>query len=114
MNMKTKNIQNEFSVIQSAMLSHVWLFVAPRPIACWSSLPMGFSRQEYRSGVPLPTLGALLDLGIELLSLRSPALAGGFLTTNATWEFSMSVNKHSETPHITYYSANDIWMSHIL
>ena len=114
MNVKTKNIQNEFSVIQSAMLRHVHLFVASRAIACQSSLPMEFSRQEYWSGVPFPTWGALLDLGIELSSLTSPALAGGLLTTNAPWEFSVSVNKHSEIPHITHYSTNNIWMSHIL
>ena len=30
--------------------------------------------------------GYLLGLGIELASLASPALAGGFFTTSATWE----------------------------
>lgn len=53
MNVKTKNIQNEFFVIQPAVLSHVRLFVAPQAIACWSSLPMGFSSQEYWSRLPL-------------------------------------------------------------
>ena len=47
---------------------------------------MGFSRQEYWSGLPLPTLGDLPDPGIEPESLMPPALAGGFFTTNATWE----------------------------
>ena len=35
----------------------------------------------------------LPDLGIELASLRSPALADGFLTTSATWE--AQVGSHS-------------------
>ena len=35
---------------------------------------MGFSRQEYWSGLPLPSLGDLLDPGIESVSLKSPAL----------------------------------------
>ena len=39
---------------------------------------MEFSRQEYWSGLPLPTPGDLPDLGIEH---TSPALAGGFFTT---------------------------------
>ena len=38
---------------------------------------MGFPRQEYWSGLPFPSLGHLLDPGIEP---RSPALAGVFFT----------------------------------
>ena len=45
---------------------------------------MGFSGQEYWSGLPFPPPGDLLDPGIELMSLRSPALAGGVFTTSAT------------------------------
>ena len=37
-----------------------------------------FSRQEYWSGLPLPTLGNLPDPGIEPMTLASHALAGGF------------------------------------
>ena len=37
---------------------------------------MGFSRQEYWSGLPFPIPGDLLDPEIELLSLASPAFAG--------------------------------------
>ena len=39
---------------------------------------LGFSRQEYWNGLPFPTSGDLLNLGIEP---TSPALAGGFFTT---------------------------------
>ena len=42
---------------------------------------MGFSRQEHWSGLPFPLPGDLSDPGIELVSFVSPALAGGFLTT---------------------------------
>ena len=41
---------------------------------------MGFSRQEYWSGLPFPAPGDLPDPGIEPASLVSPALAGGFFT----------------------------------
>ena len=34
-------------------------------IACQAPLSMGFSRQEYWSGLPLPSPGDLLDPGIE-------------------------------------------------
>ena len=39
---------------------------------------MGFSRQEYWSGLSFPSPGDLPDPGIEL---SSPALIGGFFTT---------------------------------
>jgi len=47
---------------------------------------MGFSRQEYWSGLPCPLPGDLPYPGIEPMSLESPALAGGFFTIGATWE----------------------------
>ena len=49
-------------------------------------LSMGLSGQEYRSGLSYPIPGDLPDPGIERTSLTSPALAGGFFTTSATWE----------------------------
>ena len=50
---------------------------------------MGFSRQEYWSGLACPPPGDLPNLGIEPESLMSLALAGGFFfffTTTASWE----------------------------
>ena len=37
-----------------AHLSRVWLFAAPWIVACQAPLSMGFSRQEYCNGLPLP------------------------------------------------------------
>ena len=50
--------------------------------------PWGLSRQEYWSVLPRCSPGDLPDPGIELVSLMSPALAGGFIavTTGATSE----------------------------
>ena len=45
---------------------------------------MGFSRQEYCSGLPYHPPGDLPDPGIEPTSLMSPALTVGFFTTSAT------------------------------
>ena len=56
------------------------LFVIPWTVARHTPLSMEFSKQEYWSGLPFPTLGDLADPGIEPMS---PALAGGFC---ATWE----------------------------
>ena len=47
---------------------------------------MGLSRQEYWSGLPFPPPGDVHDPRIEPTSLLSPAVAGGFFTTSATWE----------------------------
>ena len=46
----------------------------------------GFPSQEYWSGLPCPPPWDLPNPGIEPVSLMSPALAGGFFTTSATWE----------------------------
>ena len=46
-------------------LSHVQLFVTPWTVAHQAPQSMGFSRQEYRSGLPLPSPGDLPDPGIE-------------------------------------------------
>ena len=54
-------------------------------VAHQSPLSIGFSRQEYWSGLPCPSPGDLPDPGMEPLSLMSPALAGGFLTARAPW-----------------------------
>ena len=67
--------------ISAQSVSHVWLFVTPWTVAHWTPLSMGFSRQEYWSGLPFPSPGDLPDPGIELESLTSPALEGRFFTT---------------------------------
>ena len=51
--------------------SHVQLFATLWTVALSASLPMGFSRQEYWGGLPLPPPGDLPDLGFEP---ASPAL----------------------------------------
>ena len=56
--------------------------VAPWTAARQARLSMGFSRQEYWSGVPFPPPGDLPDPGVELES-ESPALAGWLSTTSA-------------------------------
>ena len=62
--------------------SHIQLFATPWTVAHQAPLSMGFSRQEYWSGMSCPSPGDLHDPGIEPVSLRSPALAGGFFTTS--------------------------------
>ena len=53
--------------LQLCLFPTLWI------VACQASLSMGFSRQEYWSGLPCPPPGDLLDPGIKPESLRSPA-----------------------------------------
>ena len=64
--------------------SCVWLFVTLWTVVCQAPLSMGFSRQEYWSGLPCSPPRDLPYPGIELVSLISPALAGRFFTTSTT------------------------------
>ena len=70
----------------SSRFNCVQFFVTPWSVAHEASLSMGFSRQEYWSGLPFPSPGDLPDPGIEPTPLASPAFSGGFLITSATWE----------------------------
>ena len=65
------------------MLSRVRLFAIGWTVLCQAPMSMGFSRQEYWSGLPCPP-GGSSHPGIEPASLTSPALAGGFFTISTT------------------------------
>ena len=72
--------------LHACMLSHfscVWLFVTPWTITHQDPLSMGFSRQEYWSGLPSPPPGELPDSGIEPTSLIFLSSARGLFTTGA-------------------------------
>ena len=56
-------------------------FVTLWTVAHQAPQSMGFPRQEYWSGLSFPSPGDFPDPGIEPVSPGSPALAGGFFTT---------------------------------
>ena len=66
-------------------------FAFPWIIACQTPLSMGFSRQEYWSGLPFPAPGDISNPGIEPMSPSSPALASGFFTTEPSGQYSFLV-----------------------
>ena len=57
--------------------------MSPWTVAHQTPLSMGFSRQEYWSGLPFPSPGDLPDPEIQL---TSPALSGRFFTTEPPWK----------------------------
>ena len=62
--------------------SHVRCFETIWTVTFQAPLSMGFSWQEYWSGLPCPSPGDLQGLKLCLLCF----LAGGFFTTSDTWE----------------------------
>ena len=62
-------------------LSGIQLLMTPWTVAHQAPLSMKFFKQEYCSGLPFPTPGDLPHPGIKPMSLLSPALGGGFFTT---------------------------------
>ena len=62
------------------------LLGTPWTVAYQAPLSVEFSRQGYRGGLPFSAPRDLPNPEMELRSLTSPALAGGFFTTSATWE----------------------------
>ena len=67
-----------FLLVKLKSLSRVWLFATLWTVAHQAPLSMGFSRQEYWSGLPVPSPGNLPDPGIEP---KSPGLWADALTS---------------------------------
>ena len=85
----------------TCVLSHfsrVRLRVTPWTVALQAPLSMGFSREAYWSGLTFPPPGELPDPGIELMSLMSPAFAGGFFTASTTTQSSFLAQPFLEVP----------------
>jgi len=62
---------------------------------------MGFSRQEYWSGLPCPSPGDLPDPWNDPVSLTSPALAGGFFTHQLSQKNKTSYSNNSLLRKVT-------------
>ena len=67
-----------------------WLFATPGTVAHQAPLSMGFSRQEYWSGLPFPSPGDLPNPGIKR---RSPTLQADTLTTEPPTYPSQNISK---------------------
>ena len=76
------------------LLSHIQVFATPWTVAHQAPLSMGFSKQKYWSGWPLPSPEDLPNPEIEPTFLVSPALAGRFFITSATCE---ATHTHTHT-----------------
>ena len=80
--------------------------VTPWSVAHQAPLSMGFPKQEYRSGLPFPPPGDLLDPGMKL---ASPSLAGGFLTTEKHQLVTTNQMTQNDLLGLTFSSTPDHW-----
>ena len=83
-----------WSEVKWKLLSYVWLFATPGTVACQAPLSMGFSRQDYWSGLPFSSPGDLPNPGIEL---RSPALQTDSLPSESLGKSQWAVKKSLNT-----------------
>ena len=79
-------------------LGRVWLFATPWTLSYQPPPSMGFSRQEYWSGLPFPSPGDLPDPGIEP---ASPALQADALPSEPPWK------PYSEVLLLSHFSRVD-------
>ena len=81
----TKTFSNfNLNGVCAQLLSHFQLFVTLWTVPGQAPLSLGLSQQKYWSGLPFPPPEDFTEPRIDLASLMSPALSGGFFTTRAT------------------------------
>ena len=79
-------MRSVIGIVPGPVLNHVQPFAIHQ-----APLSMEFSRKEYRSGLPFPIPGNLLDPGIEPTSPASPELKDGFFTAEPPRKSKLSV-----------------------
>ena len=69
------------------MHSHVRFFATPWTVTCQAPLSVGFSRQEYWSGLPLPspTIGHTPEKTISEKDTCTPIFIAALFTIAGTW-----------------------------
>ena len=97
----------------------VWFFVTLWTIGRQAPLSMGFSKQEFGSGLHALLQGIFPTQGLNL-RLMSPALAGRFFTTCAIWEAQEGHEEHSrrspqhEVNFLSFYSLGWLKQDYLL
>ena len=101
-------------VVCVCMLSHVCLSATLWAVARQAPLSTGFSRQEYRSGLPFPSPGDFPHPGVEPASLVSPALAGRVFTAEPPGKpcFGPGVHRYPHGHHVSA-RAPPLWTGHL-
>ena len=95
--------------VKGKSLSHIWLLETPWTAAYQAPQSMGFSRQEYWSGVPLPSLAMNINLGKlqEMVRCREAwraAVHGVCKGSDTTGWLNNNREKALPHPHMLHYS----------
>ena len=106
------NANEQVPAYMLSHFSHVQLFETPWTIAHQAPLFMGFPQQEYKSRLPCPPPGALLDLEIEPTSPASSVLQAVSLPLSH-WG---SPNEQDETTikYLEFHQHALQWLSSLL
>ena len=80
MNLFTKQKRRHRCSLRASLLQSCLTLCDPMDGSSLAPVSMGFSRQEYWSGLPWFPPGDLPDPGIEAMFLTSPAFVGRFYT----------------------------------
>ena len=91
------HFRGNMTVRKCVLFSHVLLFVTPWTVAFQTPLSIGFSRQEYWSGLPFPSSEDLSNPGIEP---RSPSLQADSLPSESPGK--LTVRKYQITNAILF------------
>ena len=101
----------------ACVLSHfsrVWFFVTVGTVAHQAPLSMGFSRQEYWSGLPCPPPGDLLYLGTQPAFPEVPALqANSLLLSHWGSPFLSLLSVKMFTEHLLSTRYNPMYLEYI-
>ena len=92
--------------VKVKLLSRVRLFATTWTVARQAPLSMGFSRQEYWSGLPFPSPEDLPDPGIEP---KSPSLQADSLPVSHRGSLRITIWSNNSTPE---YMLQRIWSRH--
>ena len=90
--------------------SHVWLYVALWNVIYQALLSIGFSREEYWTGLPCPSPRDLSHPGTEPMHLTSPALEGRFFIPGS-WKKQESSRKTSISALLTMPKPLTMWIT---
>ena len=103
--LSSANFLLHFLISKVKLLSRVWLFATPWTVAYRAPPSMGFSRQEYWSGLPFPSPGVLPNPGIKP---GSPVLWADALPS----EPQVSIKLDHPSQWLTEKLQSEVWKRH--
>ena len=77
-------------------LSRVWLFVTPWAVAYQAPLSMGFPRQEYWSGLPLPSPRQHIKKQRHYIAYKGPSSQSYVFSSSRVWMWELDYKKKAE------------------